>query len=133
VPAVDDLVRLLTQSTDPAVRRNSALALGKLRGDARNAVPALANALKVVPEAPTDSGRSQPYEQVREHAAEALAHIGYPANEAALPAIRECLLRENNSAVRQRCVWALFNCGKDLEKLDLVSAVTSVLEDKRKE
>ena len=95
---------------------------------AKTAVPALAAALKPVPDAPAEPSRNLPYEVVREMAAEALAQIGYPHNEAALATIREVIRKDTNQNVRHRCVWALFNV-RDLDRYDLTRVLAGVLEE----
>jgi HEAT repeat protein len=130
-PAVDDLARAITLSGTPVVRRNCAIALGHIGKEAKSAVPALAEALKPVSDAPTDLGRSRPYEEVREQAAEALAKIEFPHNEAAVPAMREAIRKDTNQLVRQRCVYALFEVrgATDLERHDLIKVLENVLEE----
>jgi HEAT repeat protein len=128
--AVDDLARALTTSKDPTVRRNCCIALGHIGSEARSAVPAIVVALKPDPKAPVDPRRERPFEEVREQAAEALAQIGFPANQAAVPAIRGVIARDKNSLVRQRCVWALFHIEEaDLGKYDLTRVLNGVLDE----
>jgi HEAT repeat protein len=126
--AVDDLARTLAVSKDPAVRRNCCIALARVGGEGRPAVPALAEALKPVAGAPSGE-RGRPFEEVREAAAEALAQIRYPGNEAAMPAVRDVLARDKNPIVRSRCVWTLFYALPDLEKLGMVKLLTGVLDE----
>jgi HEAT repeat protein len=142
-PAVRDLSETLRRSRDPEVRRNCALALDHIgmtdRDDApgpelaedlrRFAVPALAEALKPLPGAPTRGRTTDPSEEARRYAAEALARFRYPVNEPALPAIREVIRKDPNSVVRQRCVWATFGV-TDLEKYGLDRVLEKVLDEK---
>jgi HEAT repeat protein len=127
--AVDDLARALTLSREPDVRRNCCVALAHLGSQAKPAIPAIVEALKPLPSAPADPNRARPYEEVRELAAEALAQVGYPDNQAAIPAIRDTIARDKNQIVRQRCIWALFNL-RDLDKFDLTKPLTAVLDEK---
>src|SRR6185437_8021346 len=90
LPAVDELARVLTDSRDPVVRRNCAIALGHVGPGAKNAVPALAAALKPAARA------GRPEEEVREMAAEAIAQIRYPSNEAALSVVGQVLRKDTN-------------------------------------
>jgi HEAT repeat protein len=129
--AVLDLAKALNTSKDPVVRRNCVLALAKVGPEARTAVPDLAEALKRVPGAPSDPQRGKPYEEVREYAAYALAQIEYPANEKAIPAIREVIRdKRENPTLRQRCVWTLFKAkGEDLKGRKLDEVLAKVLEE----
>jgi HEAT repeat protein len=97
-PAKFDLADALTnEKNSTRVRRNAALAIAHIGKEAKPIVPALVKALKT----------SQPLD-VRQFAAEALAQMQYPANEAGLPAILNAIANDSDPLVRQKCVWALF-------------------------
>jgi HEAT repeat protein len=145
-PAVPALQRALERSRDPFVRRNSALALANfakglaekgekgppypgLLENLKPAVPALAAALKKLPERFEGGPKAEAAEEAREHAAEALARMNYPANEKALVAMRDAIRDDSNQGVRQRCVWGLFDL-KDLEKHDIDKVLAKVLDEK---
>lgn len=104
-PAVLDLADVLTNaSNSAALRRLAALAIGLIgparppdHAGAKPAVSDLALALKT----------SESVE-IRLAVAEALAHIQYPTNKSALPAILKSIENDSNPEVRQRCIWALF-------------------------
>jgi HEAT repeat protein len=141
-PAVPELAAVLRRSRNPYVRRNAAMALGAIglhdkdhtpgpeltESLERFAVPALAEALKPLPGAPTTGLRSRPYVEARAYAAEALAQIRYPTTEAALPAIREVLRKDSSPQVRHRCVWAIFGV-RDLEKARLDGVLSDMLKE----
>jgi HEAT repeat protein len=126
--AVRSLAQTLEKSRDSVVRRNCLLALATMGSEARGAVPAIAVALKARPDPSKRGPRALAEEEVREFAAEALGRIGYPANKAAMDAVREAIDKDRNSLVRQRCIWALFGL-KELEEHKLVGVLTKVLED----
>jgi HEAT repeat protein len=130
--AVDDLARTLAVSKDPAVRRNCCVALGRTGAEGRSAIPALVEALKPVPGAPSTGERGIAFEEVREQAAEAIAQIRYPNNEAAIAAARDRIAHDKNPTVRHRCVWCLFNI-RDLDRYDLVKTLTAVLDETARE
>lgn len=129
-PASAALASALKESTNPIVRRNCAIALGTLKAKCpEDGVVALADALKVRP-APPDGAPAPVHdeEQVRHMAAEALSHIGYPANKAAMPAIRDTITKDprDNHKVRLRLVEALFYVN-DLQSEGLKGPLEKVL------
>ncbi len=102
-PAMRDLADTLTNADNPPiVRRNAALAIAHIGPEAKPVVPALVRALD-----PT-----QPLE-VRQYAAEALAQMKHPANDAGVPAILIAIEKDPDKLVRQKCVWALFGMDKE--------------------
>ena len=121
--AVDDLARTLTNSKNAVVRRNCCVAIGHLKAHGKPAIPALAETMK------SAGGKDRASEEVRELAAEAIAQIRFPYNEAAMDAVRAAIAKDSNQTVRQYCVWATFNV-KDLDKYDLVKPLTDVLDEK---
>jgi HEAT repeat protein len=116
---------------EPSVRRNAALALGRIGPPARGAIPDLAKALR--PEEPSG--------EVRRFAAEALAHMGQTSDgtlfreiehlltSKALPNLLRALQKDPDPSVRQRAVWALFNI-LEPEKAGIVEPLTKVLHEK---
>jgi HEAT repeat protein len=129
-PAVPDLADALARSPDPIVRRNAALALANIGEASRPAVPELAAALKPRPDAPRDPLKRRPYDEARRYAAEALARIEFPANERAIPALREVIRGDVNQDVRHRSIGALFTVpAADLEKAGLDKVLARVLEE----
>jgi HEAT repeat protein len=113
-----------------AARRNAAIALGKLGPSAKDAIPALAAALKRVKDASVDPERALPFEEVRAQAADAISQIKYPHNEGAMAAVREAIAKDSNPEVRQRCVWTLYNTNEEaLIKHDLVKVLEGVLSE----
>jgi HEAT repeat protein len=120
--AVDDLVKALKGSKNATVRRNCCVAIGRLKTHGKPAVPALAEAIKSGP------SRDRQAEEVRELAAEAIAQIRFPHNEAAMATVRSAIATDTNQLVRQYCVWATFNV-RDLDKYSLVKPLTKVLDE----
>jgi HEAT repeat protein len=117
-PAMYDLADTLTNAKNPTiVRRNAALAIAHIGAAAKPVVPSLVQALKP----------SQPL-QVRQFAAEALAQMKYPANEAALPAVLKAIAEDSDSLVRQKCVWSLFTM-EDVKKNGADKVLAKVLEE----
>jgi len=101
-PAMHDLADTLTNADNSTiVRRNAALAIAHIGPEAKPIVHALVRALN-----PT-----QPLE-VRQFAAEALAQMKHPANDAGVPAILDAIEKDTDKLVRQKCVWALFGMDK---------------------
>jgi HEAT repeat protein len=127
--AIKALAGTLSASKDNSVRRNCCVAISLISrepgtsDEAAKAVPDLVEAMK------PGTDKSRPGEQVRELAAEALAQMRYPANESAMPAVRQTIIKDRNKTVRHRCIWALFNVA-DLEKHDLVKPLTDLLDEK---
>jgi HEAT repeat protein len=128
---VDDLAETLTNARDPVVRRNCAIALGQIGSDAREGVPALAKALRVRAPLSSQPDGQRLEDEVRYHVAEALSHIRYPANEAALEAVREAISRDPNPDVRLRCIEALFQIREVtvFEKWNLHTTLRKVLDE----
>jgi len=125
--AADEIAKVLSRSKDNKVRRICCVALSHLRGEkGKPGIPALVDALK--PTGKTD----QASEEVRYFAAEAIAQIGYPSNEAAIPEVRRAIMEDKNNNVRHRCVWALFNI-QDLGNYKLVEPLTKVLDETSKD
>lgn len=121
--AAEEIAKVLSRSKDNKVRRICCVALSHLHGEkGKPGIPALVEALK-----PT--GKSdQASEEVRYFAAQAIAQIGYPSNEAAIPAVRQAIMEDKNHDLRHRCVWALFNI-QELDKYDLIKPLTKVLDE----
>jgi HEAT repeat protein len=89
-PAIPDLEKLL-RSESAERRKSAALALWRIAGTARQAVPVLVKALQGKQPSPSASGKTaEVYPWVRAQAAEALGLIGAEAREA-IPALREAL------------------------------------------
>jgi HEAT repeat protein len=128
-PAAEALANALKKADSPLTRRNCAIALGQLKANCpEEGVMALAAALK--PKALKPEGPSfKDEEEVRHMAAEALSHIGHPANKAAMPAIRDALVNDRNNEMRLRLVEALFNVD-DLDGPGLTKALVTVLDEK---
>jgi HEAT repeat protein len=141
--AADDLARTLTLSRRADVRRNCAIALTRI-SDAvvkgmvdgariddisRSAIPALIEALKPLDDPAADPAATRAHEEVRTYVAEAISAIRYPANEKALSTIRDILKKDTNQNVRQRSIWALFQC-RDIDKFGLTPVLTGVLDEK---
>jgi HEAT repeat protein len=122
-PLVEDLGKLVTGAKDGTARRNAALALARIGPAAKAAVPQLAEALRH-----KDDPDAMANTEVRLAAAEALASIKYPANEAAVPALLDVIRGDPEPLVRQRCVWALFELG-DLNHDKAVAVLASVLDE----
>jgi HEAT repeat protein len=100
-PAKFDLADALgNPKNSTMVRRNAALAIAHIGKEAKPVVPAIVKALKA----------SEPLD-VRRYAAEALAQMKYPANEAAIPAALDAIENDTDPLVRQKCVWSLFGIG----------------------
>lgn len=121
-PAMFDLGDTLTNDKNPVlVRRNAALAIAHIGAEAKPVVPALVKALE----------RSQPLE-VRQFAAEALAQMKYPANEAGVPAILDAIQKDADPLVRQKCVWSLFalNSPDKFRELGADKALEKLLDDR---
>ncbi len=150
--AIPDLKRALERSRDPFVRRNSALALAniaagmaeeddkgvpvypRLGKEIEAAVPALAAALKKLPGRPDGGDKAEALEEARDHAAEALARMSYPANKEALPALRDAIRDDANQRMRQRCIWALFDCKRAaLESNKIDKVLEKVLDEKSRD
>ena len=108
---------MLKESTDATARRNALLALGAMGAEAAPAVPAIADALK--PGNPP---------QVRLYAADALAQIGFPRSERALPAVLEVIRKDADPDVRHRCVWVLFKV-EDLPAAHAVEPLSATLNE----
>lgn len=140
-PAATDLARLLGAGGPAEVRRNAAIALGRLAEatspDDREKptyprlveqiLPALEKATRPTAAAPgTERHRAE--EEIRGYAVEALARIAYPYNRAALPTIRTLLRKDTNQHVRLACVWCLFGCTR-LDDHDLVPVLEGVLAE----
>jgi HEAT repeat protein len=87
----------LPEQSSAAVRQEAASALGQIGGQARMAIPALANAL-----ADQDAG-------VRTEAAKALGHIGAQAREA-VPSLQRALA-DPDETVRSEATAALKRIG----------------------
>jgi len=122
--AVPALAAALTKSTAPNVRRNCAIALGQVgKRCGEDGVKALAAALK-----PRPGARGEAEDEVRHMAAEALSHVGYPANKLAVPAILDAIAADTNVQVRLRCVEALFNL-HDLDGEGVTPTLTKVLAE----
>lgn len=135
-PAAADLARLLQTAPQPDIRRNCAIALGRiadglhksddktaLEALAKEAVPALEAAVRPV------AGRSgRAVEEARSHTARALGRIGYPYNRAALPTVRELLRQDANPNVRHGCVWCLFGCDR-LDEYELTPVLEGILAE----
>jgi HEAT repeat protein len=142
--ATDDLARVLTLAKHPEVRRNCAIAIGRIgygaprtgpgniEEIARGAIPALVEAMKPLSDPITDPYLLRAHEEVRVYAAEGISRIGQPHNEKALAAIRDILKKDTNQGVRQHCVEALFNC-RDLDKHGLVPVLAAILDEKNEE
>jgi HEAT repeat protein len=149
-PAIGALKRALAGSRDPFVRRNSALALAniaagvsqndsdggpafpRLADELKPAVGALADALKAA-ERQDSAAKQRAAEATREYAAEALARMGHPANEAALGAMCAAIKpkEDANPVVRQKCIWALFELKPaDAEKYGLEKVLKAVLDER---
>lgn len=123
--AMFDLADTLTNTKNPVlVRRNAALAIAHIGAEAKPVVPALVKALE----------RSQPLE-VRQFAAEALAQMKYPANEAGIPAILEAIQKDSDPLVRQKCVWSLFalDSPEKFRELGADKALAKLLDDRGEE
>lgn len=145
--AVEELAHLLTLPRPAEVRRNCAIALSRISREAspsstgpvsstredvaRLALPGLIQALKPHSRPSDLPDQTHAEEEVREYVVEAIAQIGYPHNEKALPALREILAKQGNPSTRQRAVWALFNYQeKDLKRLGMMPVLLAVLEEK---
>ncbi|MFO0928390.1 MAG: HEAT repeat domain-containing protein [Gemmataceae bacterium] len=137
--AAADLAHLVRTSTHPEVRRNAAIALGRiadglqkesataaLEALAKVAVPALEAMAK--PVAGLDPRAARAVEEGRGYAAEALGRIGYPYNRAALPTVRDLLRADPNPNVRLACVWCLFGCDR-LDEYKLTPILEGVLAE----
>src|SRR5579884_1632391 len=121
-PAVHDLTVTLANPENPIKLRNlAALAIGRIGAAAQPAVPTLAKMLN----------SSEPLE-VRQAAAESLAKIKYPLNEAALPAIIKAIEKDQDVRVRQFCAVALaaVNPVEKFHKLGADRALTKLLMEK---
>jgi HEAT repeat protein len=135
-PLVDDLAKALTNASDATVRRNCAIALGRMKAAAESAVPALAKGLRpraASASSPPDEQRRE--DEVRYQIAEALSHVGYPANKAALDAVREAILDDPSPDVRLRCIEALFQLREVeiFEKWQFHKALRKVLAERAAE
>ena len=122
VPAMFALAQTLNDAKNPVpVRRNAALAIAHIGTKAGPVASEVAKALK----------SSEPTE-VRQFAAEALAKMQYPANEAALPAMLEAIVEDTDAVVRQRCVWALFhlNPAKKFREVGADTVFEKLLDEK---
>jgi HEAT repeat protein len=119
-PAVDDLLALLKEDRDAAVREAAAGALGRIgqgnRGllEGGRVVPALIQALK-----------KDPSPQVRRSAAWALGLLGADVAPVAAPALVETLKNDADLAVLQNAAWALGALAPDNE--EVVQASVSAL------
>lgn len=123
--AMYDLADTLTNDNNSiTVRRNAALAIAHIGASAKPVVPSLVKALN----------RLQPTE-VRQFAAEALAQIKYPANEAAVPAILDAIQNDPDALVRQKCVWSLFavNSTAKFRELGADKALEKLLNERGEE
>jgi HEAT repeat protein len=140
-PAVEALADALGHSHNNEVRRNCVVALGLINKALRNsrdprldrtappALAALMNAMKVKGDIKDDALVARAKEQIREDATEAIGNIGYPHIEKAFPLIAELLAKDANELIRQRCVWALFDC-RELDRYDdLKKAVVGILDE----
>jgi serine/threonine protein kinase/HEAT repeat protein len=117
-PAMYALAEALTSAKTPtSVRRNAALAIAHIGAEAKPIAAALAHVLDT----------SEPLE-VRQFAAEGLAQMKYPANEAALSAILKAIEKDIDPLVRQRCVWALFKLN-DLKPSGADKILAKVLDE----
>jgi serine/threonine protein kinase len=124
-PAVHDLTKTLANPENSIKLRNlAALAIGRIGAAAQSAVPTLAKMLNA----------NEPLE-VRQSAAESLAKIKYPLNEAALPALIKAIEKDQDDRVRQFCAVALsaVNPVEKFLKLGADKALTKVLAEKGNE
>jgi len=119
--ALKDLTAAL-HDTEPNVRRNAALAIGRMKGVAVSALPDLAG-LIIDPKAQPDD--------VRLYATEAIAYIGHEAHEKLptfLPELERVISKDPAWQVRQRAVWALGGL-EDIEKAGVVPVLESILDE----
>ena len=133
---VDDLAKALTNASDAIVRRNCAIALGRMKTNAEPAVPALARAMRPRPaDTTTAPDELRREDEVRYQVAEALSHIGYPANKSALDAVREAIVSDPSPDVRLRCIEALFQLREVeiFEKWEFHKALRKVLAERAPE
>lgn len=124
-PALHDLTKTLANPENSIKLRNlAALALGRIGAAAQSAVPTFAKMLN----------SNEPLE-VRQSAAESLAKIKYPLNEAALPAIIKAIEKDQDDRVRQFCVLALsaVNPGEKFRKLGADKVLMKLLTEKGNE
>jgi HEAT repeat protein len=127
--AAPALARALEKSTDPIVRRNCAIALGQI-GERGGEVAALALAAALKPRSVRGADAEAQEDEVRHMAAEALSHIGFPANRKAVPAIKNAIAGDRHFEVRLRCVEALFRASaSDLNDLGVTRVLEKVLEE----
>jgi HEAT repeat protein len=96
-PAVPELTRALTEGKSSAVREKAAVALCNVGPEARDAVPFLARVVATPAEGVATRARS----------ANALLHIGYPANKEAVPTLLRVLREERDPSVRLSCAKTL--------------------------
>ena len=110
-PAVPELEKLL-DSEWPELRKSAALALWRIDGRARQAVPVLVKVLKGKQPSPSAFAETpEVYPWVRGQAAEALGVIGAEAREA-IPALREAL-HDPNRDLRIAAAAALWRVDGD--------------------
>ena len=139
--AVPDLAKAAATAKVNEVRRNSVVALGLIAKALRKAsdprlskvAPALIEGVRAVMatkvEITDDVTVAVGKKKLREDAAEALSNLGYPHNEPGLDLVRDALLSDKSQGVRQRCVWALFDCSDIDKHPEIKKALAATLEE----
>ncbi len=102
-PALMDLAEALRPDRGNRVRRNVAIALGRLGAKARPALHHLIETIKAAAPTPAE-------QEVRLYAVEAVAQIGYPNNAEALPVLADLVKAEKDTQLRLRAVWSFLGC-----------------------
>jgi HEAT repeat protein len=122
-PAVPDLGKVLTEAQEPDVRRNAAVSLAQIGPPSKQALGDILQALRY-----SDAEADAKYLSIRPLAAEALAKIGYPGVEPAIPTILKIIQADPDPLVRQRCLWALFDV-QELDKYKITPVLTATLDE----
>lgn len=102
-PVWKDLADAIRPDRDAKVRRNAAIALGRLGPKARPALNHLIESIQLDAKTPEEK-------TVRTYVVEAVAQIGYPNNVEALPALAALIEKETDPAIRLRAVWSFLGC-----------------------
>jgi HEAT repeat protein len=140
--AVPTLGRALAdEKRAPTVRRNAAVALGRIGQDARNAIgpdgmgpraeqgrEALQQLKLALPQLAAALNQGQPIE-VRQYAIEAIAQVPYPDNKEIIPAVLDVIQKETDPRMRHRAVWCFFTV-RELKEVGAEKVLAAVLEEK---
>jgi HEAT repeat protein len=119
-PVWKDLAEAIRPDRDNKVRRNAAIALGKLGPKGRPALNHLIESIKLKAKTPEE-------QDVRLYVVEAVAQIGYPNNVEALPVLADLIANETDSPLRLRAVWSFLGCDNLPEVA--VKALTALLDE----